>query len=259
MSSEGSRSHIRWCSQCATNFTQTNWRLHAHNPDQALCQERYCRRKAVGHMLGYAPQLLCGAHLMEARRNGHEVTLVDGRVCGVCEGDGQVHAQEVRTDSPGGAWLRCPECLGTGYDPILKLPSSSQGNEGRERTRRQRPSSQESPSERRIREAEQRDARNQWFEREIAPLANGLPARGTSGPDLALGSRREDIRTFEREARRLYGGKKRKERLNFLLLAGAATLAGAVVGVLFIYPLLPDAAAGVVADMQQQISNMFTR
>ena len=131
-------------------------------------------------MLGYAPQLLCGAHLMEARRNGHEFTFVDGRVCGVCEGEGRVHAQEVRTDSPGGAWLRCPECMGTGYDPILKLPSASQGNEGRERTRRQRPSSQESPGERRIREAEQRDARSQWFEREIAPLADRLPGRGTS-------------------------------------------------------------------------------
>ncbi len=126
MSSQGSSSHIRWCSQCATNFTQTNWRLHAHNPDQALCQKQYCRRKAVGHMLGYAPQLLCGAHLMEARRNGHEFTFVDGRVCSVCEGEGRVHAQEVRTDSPGGAWLRCPECLGSGYDPDLRLPTRPQ-------------------------------------------------------------------------------------------------------------------------------------
>ena len=127
MSSQGSGSHlVRWCNRCATNFTQNNWRLHAHNPAQVSCDIRDCTHKAVGHVLGYAPQLLCGVHLTEARRNGHEVTFVDGRGCRVCEGHGQVHAQEIDPETPGVQWVRCPQCLGSGYAPDLRLPTRPQ-------------------------------------------------------------------------------------------------------------------------------------
>ena len=69
--------------------------------------------------------MLCGEHLIEARRNGSEITFVDGRVCRMCEGEGGVHGQWVGPD-PGGRWVSCPECLGTGYDPALQSQSRSQ-------------------------------------------------------------------------------------------------------------------------------------
>ena len=69
--------------------------------------------------------MLCGEHLIEARRNGSEITFVDGRVCRMCEGEGGVHGQWVGPD-PGGRWVSCPECLGTGYDPALQSQSGSQ-------------------------------------------------------------------------------------------------------------------------------------
>ena len=173
---------LRWCSRCEINFTRTNWQLHGHNPAQINCTSRDCGRKAVGYSGSeYTPTPLCGEHLMDARRNGSGVTFVDGRVCRVCVGHGRVNAQEIRVDSPGGQWPRCADCMGTGYDPTLRLPSSSQGTQDREQIRREGPGSQESPAERRIREAEQRAARSQWFEREIAPLADRFPGRQTSG------------------------------------------------------------------------------
>ena len=113
-------SYLTRCSQCERSFTQTNWRLHAHNPAQFTCASRYCNRKAVGHSsTGGSPQLLCGEHLIEARRSGSEITFVDGRVCRMCEGEGGVHGQWVGPD-PGGRWVSCPECEGTGYDPALQ-------------------------------------------------------------------------------------------------------------------------------------------
>ena len=69
--------------------------------------------------------MLCGEHLIEARRNGSEITFVDGRVCRMCEGEGGVHGQWVGPD-PGGRWVSCPECLGTGYDPALQSQAGSQ-------------------------------------------------------------------------------------------------------------------------------------
>ena len=69
--------------------------------------------------------MLCGEHLIEARRNGSEITFVDGRVCRMCEGEGGVHGQWVGPD-PGGRWVSCPECLGTGYDPALQSQARSQ-------------------------------------------------------------------------------------------------------------------------------------
>ena len=69
--------------------------------------------------------MLCGEHLIEARGNGSEITFVDGRVCRMCEGEGGVHGQWVGPD-PGGRWVSCPECLGTGYDPALQPQSRSE-------------------------------------------------------------------------------------------------------------------------------------
>ena len=102
------------CNQCGHSFTRTNWLLHGHNPSQTTCHK--CRRKAVGHSLRL---LLCSEHLVEALRKGNEVTFVDGRACGVCEGHGIAHGQEIGPD-PGGKWVRCAHCQGSGYDPELR-------------------------------------------------------------------------------------------------------------------------------------------
>ena len=181
MSSSSSGSHLVPCSQCQHSFTQTNWRLHGHNPDQATCNTRLCRRKAVGHRFtGGIPELLCGGHLLEAQRSGGQVTFVDGRICRVCDGYGRVHAQEIRVDSPGGQWRSCPECLGIGYDPTLRsAPSPPRPIEPRP-PGFPGPSRQESPGESRVSGAEERAARRQWFEREIAPLADSLPRAQTA-------------------------------------------------------------------------------
>ena len=285
---------LRWCSRCETNFTRTNWQLHGHNPAQISCTSRDCRRKAVGYSGSeYTPTPLCVGHLMNARGSGGGVTFVDGRVCRVCDGNGQVNAQEIRVDSPGGQWLRCPECMGTGYDPTLRLPSSSQGNQTGEGNRREGPGRLDSPAERRIREAEQRDARSQWFDREIAPLADRFPGRQTSGtqsqgagqpplprttptpsqprpgpgrgsqvpssPRLAPGSSAADISAFERMSTRAHYGRAGRRKTKFLFQATLAILSGAVVGVLFVFPLLPDSAADIVIDIQQKVGAVFGR
>ena len=52
---------------------------------------------------------------MERRRQGHDVRFVDGGVCGVCDGHGQVPSQGAALDIPGGRWIRCPRCQGAGY------------------------------------------------------------------------------------------------------------------------------------------------
>ena len=52
---------------------------------------------------------------MEHLRQGHDVRFVDGGVCGVCDGHGQVSSQGAALDTPGGRWIRCPRCQGAGY------------------------------------------------------------------------------------------------------------------------------------------------
>ena len=283
---------LRWCSRCETNFTRTNWQLHGHNPAQIACTSRDCRRKAVGYSDSeYTPTPLCGEHLLNARRSGGRVTFVDGRVCRVCDGHGRVNAQEIRVDSPGGQWPRCPDCMGTGYDPTLRLPSSSQGNQTGERNRREGPGRLDSPAERRIREAEQRAARSQWFDREIAPLADRFPGRQTSGaqsqgagqpplprttptpsqprpgprrgsqvpsgPSLAPGSSAADISAFERMSTRAHFRRAGRRKTKFLFQATLAILSGAVLGILFVLPILPDAGAELVIDIQKKVGAMF--
>ena len=290
MSSSYGGSQLVRCVQCQQSFTQTHWRLHGHNPDQATCNAQLCRRKAVGHRYtGGIPQLLCGGHLLEAQRNGGQVTFVDGRICHVCDGHGQVHAQEIRVDSPGGEWRPCPECLGTGYDPSLRSQVASQGSqEGKPPT--PRPNRQESLGGGRAKAAEERDARRRWFDREIAPLADSLPDAQTSGtpprgvertpfvppsqrqptsgsrgipgspgPRLTPGSRSEDIRAFERAFGRRRRGRRRGNLAGVLAFAGIAVLAGAVTGVLFVDPMLPDAAAETMDSVQQWVSERFAR
>lgn len=290
MRSSFSGSHLVRCTQCQQSFTQTHWRLHGHNPDQAFCQAQACRLKAVGHRYtGGVPQFLCGGHLLEAQRGGGQVTFVDGRICRVCEGHGRVHAQEIREEHPGGEWRACPVCLGTGYDPTIRSAAPRPPIEARA-PRFPGPPRRESRAERRTREAEERAARSEWFDREVAPLAEDFvdpivawqqaregtrspnppsrqpsyaPAAGTRAsaqePRLAPGSRPPDVRAVERELRHRRRRRKRGNPAGFLLIAGLATLAGAVVGVLFIYPVLPDDALVLVSDLQNWVSERFAR
>ena len=119
-------SHLIRCRECQRSFTQTNWRLHAHNPTQLTCVSQYCHNKAVGYRSnGGSPQMLCSEHLIETLRNGGDVTFVDGRVCRMCEGQGGIQGQWAGPD-PGGRWVSCPECSGTGYDPTLQSQANAQ-------------------------------------------------------------------------------------------------------------------------------------
>ena len=125
-------SHLIRCTQCGESFTATAWLLHAHNANQAHCEIQICRRKAVGLCEVCSPLAtsswqsivgglkLCGEHLVEHRRRGDAVRIVDGSVCRVCDGRGEVQSQGVDPETPGGRWARCPHCQGTGYDPDLR-------------------------------------------------------------------------------------------------------------------------------------------
>ena len=124
-------SDLIYCQSCHDRFTPTNWRLHGHNSSQISCNK--CRRKAVGHSLRL---LLCSEHLVEALRRGNQVTFVDGRACGLCQGHGVVHGQEVGP-APGGKWMRCTQCQGSGYDPELRQDRLRRQQLARERSQRE--------------------------------------------------------------------------------------------------------------------------
>ena len=65
-------------------------------------------------------------------------------------------------------------------------------------------------------------------------------------------------KTTDRDARKRTLYKARGNRILVSpLMAGLILLTGAVVGVLLIFPLLPDAAADLVVDLQQQVSEIF--
>ena len=125
-------SNLITCRLCGESFTASVWPLHAHHPDQAHCQLQTCSRKAVGFCQACEPPAvalfrpiaggltLCGEHLVEHRRLGHGVRIVDGAVCRLCDGEGQVQSQGVDPETPGGRWARCPHCQGSGYDPDLR-------------------------------------------------------------------------------------------------------------------------------------------
>ena len=55
--------------------------------------------------------LLCRSHAGPHRDKGHNIFLHE---CDLCGGHGRVHGQYATSD-PGGEWLRCPKCFGTGY------------------------------------------------------------------------------------------------------------------------------------------------
>lgn len=104
------------CSQCGREFPAAVWRAHAHSPDRARCVEPGCGQLAVGFAIrGMSP--LCGMHLVERRSRGLEVRFVDGGICTVCLGHGQVASEH----DPGGDWERCPLCRGSGYLDEEKL------------------------------------------------------------------------------------------------------------------------------------------
>ena len=114
-----------WCRTCARQFTPTQYRVHGHNPNQSPCGDAQCSRAAVGYVIGLdlthynnrGAALLCGPHLLERRRKGSEIHIVDGSRCRQCGGTGEVQTRAESVDSASVRWLPCPHCQGSGYDP----------------------------------------------------------------------------------------------------------------------------------------------
>ena len=97
------------CSRCGREFPPPLWAAHAHSDERARCVEPECEEFAAGYAIrGMNP--LCGRHLVERRRRDHEVRFVDGGVCSVCLGNGQVSSERA-----GGGMERCSLCEGSGY------------------------------------------------------------------------------------------------------------------------------------------------
>ena len=91
------------------------WRAHVHSPNHARCSEPGCDRMSAGFAIrGMSP--LCGAHLVQRRRRGHEIRFVDGGICNLCGGYGQIELPDPAAgESPGSRWERCSLCRGSGY------------------------------------------------------------------------------------------------------------------------------------------------
>ena len=114
-----------WCRTCGQQFTRTQYRVHGHNPNQSQCGDAQCSRAAVGYVMGAdlahynnrGAALLCGPHLLERRRKGSEIYIVDGSRCRQCGGTGEVQTRAESVGSASVRWLRCPHCQGSGYDP----------------------------------------------------------------------------------------------------------------------------------------------
>ena len=222
MSTEGLDGERVQCDQCGVSFTETAWPLHAHNPSQAPCAKQGCARPAVGYRQVEQTVLhLCGWHLLSARRNGQEVTIVEGAICQLCHGLRKVHSQGTKK-SPG-EWILCPHCLGLGYD----LGPQRQALV----TRRLAPSGM---SWRRRDARRLRDEDEEWL-------------RDASSSITLLGPRKSG-----RAPRTIHG------TLRALLLASVVIVAGAAVGVLFVFPLLPDAATERIVDLQQQFTALVS-
>ena len=245
------------CDHCGHSFTRTNWDLHRHNPAQVTCTVHRCHQKAVGHHRSSgALQLLCSDHLVERLRRGDEVTFVDGRACEMCGGHGTVHGQEVGPEL-GGQWVRCPRCFETGYDPTLRPPPARpqvqippQRRQPPANVQPQRTDRPQMPSwDTLLREA-QAKAPPPTPTPTPPPTPTPTPPAPPTDP---AGSPAQQVllRSYNRGL--LY------DRLKFALLATVTTLAGAVVGALWITPLLPDPAASWVAALQQQVSRVFGR
>ena len=114
-----------WCRTCGQQFTRTQYRVHGHNPNQSRCGDAQCSRATVGYVMGAdlthynnrGAALLCGPHLLERRRKGSEIHIVDGSRCRQCGGTGEVQTRAESVGSASVRWLRCPHCQGSGYDP----------------------------------------------------------------------------------------------------------------------------------------------
>ena len=68
--------------------------------------------------------LLCRSHVGTHRDKGHDIFLHE---CDLCGGHGRVHGQYA-SSSPGGSWVRCPKCSGTGF---LRDPTGRRDHRGR--------------------------------------------------------------------------------------------------------------------------------
>ena len=79
-------------------------------------------------------------------------------------------------------------------------------------------------------------------------------------PDRPSAASLARMKAIDRSARERTVNRKLDSRiLVFPLSASLTVLAGAVFGVLLIFPLLPDAVAGIVVDLQQEVSEIFRR
>ena len=97
------------CRRCRREFPAPLWSAHVHSEERAPCVEPECEEFAVGFTIrGMSP--FCGRHLVERQLRDHEVHFVDGGVCSVCNGRGQVTSER-----SGGGPERCALCAGSGY------------------------------------------------------------------------------------------------------------------------------------------------
>ena len=73
-------------------------------------------------------RLLCRSHVGQHRDQGHEIFLYE---CDLCGGHGRVHGQYA-SSAPGGSWVRCPKCSGTGFlrDPTGRRDHRVRTEEG---------------------------------------------------------------------------------------------------------------------------------
>ncbi|MDE2764992.1 MAG: CAP domain-containing protein [Chloroflexota bacterium] len=224
-------SDLTYCRECGGNFTRSAWTVHAHNPARVGCTLTYCPERAAG-FCAQESLALCGPHLLEHRRDGHPVQVVDGAVCRTCNGGGRVHAQEVG-DDPGGRWLRCPRCFGSGYDGEL-VRYREREQERRQKASGQRQREEENESERRRQAAEQREQQEErnrqlWGEiervgeewererREQEEQERETQAREQQEREererLAREERKEEARERREQREREHGKREERERL----------------------------------------------
>ena len=187
MTSSGGRQIT--CSRCDREFPAAVWRAHVHSPDRARCVEPGCTQLAAGYAIrGMSP--LCGTHLAQRRRREHEVQFVDGGMCTVCGGYGQV----APADESRGKWERCPLCWGSGYldEERLNQERSRMDEEQLAEFRRRselRREIEEGVESRRVEEEEQNRRRREDIERakeyEARRRAGGQPPAQDGSKDDA--------------------------------------------------------------------------
>ena len=101
------------------------------------------------------------------------------------------------------------------------------------------------------REAEQARAKRREEEAELACAADRELAR----PRRSRPRRNPSDHGGHARARRFPGSRRRPRRMPSLRSAILALAAGALFGPMFVFPLLPDAAAGPVIELQQWVSD----